>query len=188
MAIVEIIFPVFAIALLGYIVAYKGLFTVRDIQGISRFVFIIAIPVMLFNSLAHIDLPEHLNWQFLVSYYAIALFIFGLGMWASKSWFAHSAQEQSVFGLGSSYSNSVLVGLPLVSAGLGDEALLPTFMLIAIHSALLFFMPPIRSSSAWRWVCSSTSSISPSPRSATAPSASSAGRRCPARSSSWAHR
>ncbi|NCF67966.1 MAG: AEC family transporter [Chloroflexi bacterium] len=140
MAIVEIIFPVFAIALLGYIVAYKGLFTVRDIQGISRFVFIIAIPVMLFNSLAHIDLPEHLNWQFLVSYYAIALFIFGLGMWASKSWFAHSAQEQSVFGLGSSYSNSVLVGLPLVSAGLGDEALLPTFMLIAIHSALLFFM------------------------------------------------
>jgi predicted permease len=140
MAIVEIIFPVFAIALLGYIVAYKGLFTVPDIQGISRFVFIIAIPVMLFNSLAHIDLPEHLNWQFLVSYYAIALFIFGLGMWASKSWFAHSAQEQSVFGLGSSYSNSVLVGLPLVSAGLGDEALLPTFMLIAIHSALLFFM------------------------------------------------
>ena len=140
MAIVEIIFPIFAIALLGYIVAYKELFTDRDIQGLSRFVFIIAIPVLLFNSLAHIDLPQQLNWAFLVSYYAIALFIFGLGMLASKRWFAHSPREQSVFGLGSSYSNAVLVGLPLVSAGLGDDALLPMFMLISIHSALLFFV------------------------------------------------
>ncbi len=140
MAILEIIFPVFAIALLGYIVAYKGLFTIDDIQGISRFVFIIAIPVLLFDSLAHIELPEQLNWAFLASYYGVALLMFALGMMASKHWFGHSAREQSVFGLGSAYSNMVLVGLPLISSGLGEEALLPVFMLISIHSALLFFM------------------------------------------------
>jgi predicted permease len=140
MAIVEVVFPVFAIALLGYILTYKGIFGIRDIEGISRFVFTIAIPVMLFNSMAKIDLPEQLNWAFLLSYYLVAILIFGLGMWISKRLFNYSPQEQSVFGMGSSYSNAVLIGLPLISAGLGDKALLPVFMLISIHSAILFFM------------------------------------------------
>jgi hypothetical protein len=140
MAIIEVIFPVFAIALLGYILTYKGIFGIRDIEGISRFVFTIAIPLMLFNSLSKIDLPDQFNWSFLLSYYLIAVLIFGLGMWISKRLFAHSPQEQSIFGMGSSYSNAILIGLPLISAGLGDEALLPIFMMVSIHSAIFFFL------------------------------------------------
>jgi len=140
MTIVEVIFPVFAIALLGYILTYKGIFGIRDIEGISRFVFTFAIPVMLFNSMAKIDLPKQLDYAFLLSYYLVAILIFGLGMWVSKRLFNYSPQEQSIFGMGSSYSNALLIGLPLISAGLGDEALLPVFMLISIHSAILFFM------------------------------------------------
>jgi predicted permease len=140
MPIIEVIFPVFAIALLGYILTYKAVFGIRDIEGISRFVFTLAIPVMLFNSMAKIDLPKQLNWAFLLSYYLVAVLIFGFGMWASKRLFNYSPQEQSVFGMGSSYSNALLIGLPLISTGLGDDALLPVFMLISIHSAVLFFL------------------------------------------------
>lgn len=140
MVIIEVIFPVFAIALLGYIVTYKGVFGIRDIEGISRYVFTIAIPVMLFNSMAKIDLPDTPNWAFLFSYYGIAIIMFGLGMWLSKRWFHYSPQEQSIFGMGTSYSNALLIGLPLISSGLGDEALLPVFMLIALHSAIMFFL------------------------------------------------
>ncbi len=140
MAIIEIIFPVFAIALLGYILTYKGIFSIRDIEGISRFVFTVALPVMLFNSLAKIDLPDQLDWTFLLSYYFVIILIFFLGMWVSKRWFAFSSKEQSIFGMSSTYSNAIFIGLPLISAGLGDDALLPLFMLISIHSALLFFL------------------------------------------------
>ena len=42
--------------------------------------------------------------------------------------------------MGTVYSNAVLIGLPLISAGLGDEALLPVFMLISIHGATIFFV------------------------------------------------
>jgi len=140
MAILEIVFPIFAIAFIGYLVTYAGLFNARDIRGISRFVFDIAIPIMLFNSMARIDLPDTLNWGFLLSYYLVAVFMFFLGMAISSRWFQHSIQEQSVFGLGSSYSNTVLVGLPIITTGLGEQALLPMFMLISIHSALLFFL------------------------------------------------
>lgn len=140
MTIIEVIFPIFAIALVGYGAAYKGVLSARDIDGISRFVFNIAIPVLLFNSLAHIELPTAFNWQFLFSYYVVVLLIYGLGIWASKRWFAYSPQEQGIFGLGSAYSNTILVGLPVISAGLGEAALLPLFMLISVHSAVLFFI------------------------------------------------
>jgi len=140
MTIIEVIFPVFAIALLGYILAYKGIFGIRSIEGIARYVFTFALPVLLFNSLSKVKLPEHLDWGFLLSYYLVVVLIFGLGMWTSKRWFAFSPPEQSIFGMGSSYSNAVFIGLPLISAGLGDEALLPLFMLISIHSAISFFL------------------------------------------------
>ena len=140
MAIIEVIFPVFAVALIGYTVTFLGLFNARDISAISRFVFVIAIPVMLFNALANIDLPEKVNWAFLLSYYLVAVLIFILGMWVSGRGFAFSPLEQSVFGLGSSYSNTVLVGLPIVISGLGEEALLPMIMLISVNSAILFFL------------------------------------------------
>ena len=136
MTIIQVIFPIFAISL----AAYKNWLTARDIDGISRFVFTIAIPVLLFNSIAKVELPAQFNWQFLLSYYIVALIIYGIGMWASKQWFRQSPKEQSAFGLGAAYSNTILVGLPLISAGLGDEALLPLLMLISIHSAVLFFI------------------------------------------------
>ena len=138
MAILEVIFPVFSIALVGYIVTYLKLFNARDIRAISRFVFVIAMPVMLFNALANIDLPEKINWAFLLSYYLVAILIFILGMLLSGRGFSFTPLEQSVFGLGSSYSNTVLVGLPIVIAGLGEEALLPMILLISVNSAILF--------------------------------------------------
>jgi len=140
MTIIEVIFPIFAVALVGYGAAYREIVSARDIAGISNFVFNIAIPVLLFNSLARVELPAQFNWQFLFSYYVVVVLIYGLGIWMSKRWFAHSPQEQGIFGLGAAYSNTILVGLPVISAGLGDAALLPLFMLISIHSAVLFFI------------------------------------------------
>ena len=138
--ILEIIFPVFAIALIGYLLALKSVLRVSDINGISRFVFIVAIPTLLFNSLAKIELPPDLNWQFLLSYYLALFIVFGLGMWLGDKRFGFLIQERGVFGMGASYSNLLLVGLPIISAGLGEEAVLPLFMLISIHSAIQFFM------------------------------------------------
>ena len=140
MAILEAVFPVFAIAFLGYLAAALKLLSTVDIAGMSRFVFTIAIPVLLFNTLAHMELPAQLNWQFLLCYYLIALTIFGLGALTKRFVFAGSLKEQGIFGLGCSYSNLILVGLPIISAGFGDAGLLPLFILVSFHSATLFFV------------------------------------------------
>lgn len=143
MSIFAVIAPVFLLVLAGYLSAFTGVLQVRDVEGLSRFVFNITLPVLLFHSLATITLPEQIDWLFLFAYYLVVLVIYGLGMWLSRRWFAAPAQEQSIFGMGSSYSNLILVGLPIISAGLGDDALLPLFLLASVHSAILFFMTSV---------------------------------------------
>jgi len=143
MVIIEAIFPVFIIALVGYLLAVRGVFGVREIEGISRYVFVIAIPSLLFNSLSTIEFPEKINWAFFLSYYLVLVLLFFVGVLLSKKWFGYSDAEQGIFGMGTSYSNLILVGLPLISSGLGEEALLPLFMIVAFHSSVQFFLVTI---------------------------------------------
>ena len=143
MDILAVIARVFLLVLAGYLTAYTGVLKVRDVEGLSRFVFNITLPVLLFQSLANVTLPEKIPWRFLLAYYLVVLLVYGLGMGLSRHFFAAPAQEQVIFGMGSAYSNLMLVGLPIISAGLGDDALLPLFLLVSVHSAILFFITTV---------------------------------------------
>lgn len=138
MEILKIIFPIFAIAALGYLVARKQFFKPEEIAGISRFVFNLAIPALLFNALSKIELSDTLDWRYLVAYYGVALAINFTAITIGKRFFGHNQREIAIFGMASSFSNSVLVGLPIISGGFGDQALLPLFTLISVNSAILF--------------------------------------------------
>ena len=139
MEIFNIVFPIFSIAIIGYLLAYFEFFKQEEIAGIARFVFTVAIPLMLFNSMANITLPETIEWGFLLSYYLAAFLIYGLGIFLGRTQFSYGLTEQGVFGLGCAYSNSVLIGIPVTISAFGDEGQLPLFLLISIHSALMFF-------------------------------------------------
>lgn len=140
MTIFNTIFPVFAIAAVGYLTTRIGIFKENDIQGMSRFVFNLAIPVLLFNALSDLELPPQINWQFLLSYYLVVFLIYGLSVWLGRSTFTLTPRQQGVFGIGATYSNLGLVGIPIITIGLGDEAILPLFTIISIHAAILWFM------------------------------------------------
>jgi hypothetical protein len=43
-----------------------------------------------------------------------------------------------VIGLGSCFSNTVLLGIPLIPRALGDDALFPLFLLISVHGITVF--------------------------------------------------
>lgn len=138
MDILNVIFPVFALAAVGYGLTAVHFFRPQDIAGISRYVFNLAIPVLLFDAMATLDLPPQIEWPFLLCYYLAALAVFALGNRIGRVQFGYGRAAQGVFGLGASYSNMVLVGLPIISAGMGDAALLPMFLLISVQSATMF--------------------------------------------------
>jgi predicted permease len=133
----NVIFPILAIALLGYALARSRLFGGADIAGLSRYVFDVGVPALLFDALANLDLPAVIDWRYLLAYYAAAFTIYAIGMLVSRLGFAHSLPEQGVFGMAASYSNTLLVGLPVALGAFGQAALLPMLLIIALHSGLL---------------------------------------------------
>ncbi|MBK8905813.1 MAG: AEC family transporter [Anaerolineaceae bacterium] len=86
MTTIAVIAPVFLLVVAGYLATRGGVLKARDVAGLSRFVFNIALPVLLFQSLATVSLPERLDWHFLLAYYLVVLVIYGLGMVLSRRW------------------------------------------------------------------------------------------------------
>ncbi|MFN4065471.1 AEC family transporter [Azoarcus communis] len=135
-----IILPVFGTLGLGYVAARFGAFDEAANRGLSLFVFNFALPLMLFRAIAQAELPDAMPWGYLLSYYIGAFVVFGLAMLAGRMMFARRLDEQGVIGLGAAFSNTGMLGIPLVMTAYGPSAALPLFVMIACHSLLL--LPP----------------------------------------------
>lgn len=138
MAIIAVILPVFGIIALGYVLTWFGAFRTDDVPGLTRYVFNIALPVMLFDSMSRIALPETIEWSLLLAYYIPAVALFFLAGYLGRRLFRHTRTESGIYGMGASYSNTVLIGLPIIAAVWGDAGVLPLMMIVSIHTAVLF--------------------------------------------------
>lgn len=138
MNVFETVFPILAIVVFGYLSANWRLLSGGDCRSISKFSFNFLIPLLLFIGTVHTEIPGNMEWTFLLSYYVVLLFIFGLSVCLGKVVFQFSASEQSVFSMGASYSNATIVGIPVCVYALGESSILPLFMIISIHNLVLF--------------------------------------------------
>lgn len=142
-AVLDIVLPVFGLVLLGYLVARTPLLTPEGIKGITNFVFFVAIPVMLFRSVSSLKIPDSVDPLLPVAYFAAAFVVYGAAMALARVGFRLSGDDCALFAMGTTYSNMVLLGLPLVYLALGDEGLIAILLIIAVHSLALITLTTI---------------------------------------------
>ena len=133
----SIIAPVFGVMAVGFALVRVGVIGPVGSRRLVLFVFNAAIPVMLFYRIATIDFPAEIAWSFLFGYYASAFAAYGLGMLSARVLFDRPVGEQAIHGLGGGFSNTVLLGIPLMVSAFGDEATVPVFLIISFHSATM---------------------------------------------------
>lgn len=129
--------PVFGIIVAGFVAVRLGWLRPIWVRRLVVFVFNGAIPVMLFYRIATLELPERIEWRFLLAYYGSAFATYAAGMVVARLRFGRPLDQQAIFGLGAGFSNTVLLGIPLLVTAFGPEATLPVFLIIAFHSATL---------------------------------------------------
>lgn len=129
--------PVFGVMAVGFLVVRLGFMGQTGARRLVLFVFNAAIPTMLFYRLGAIDFPERIEWDFLLAYYGSAFATYAAGMAVARFGFRRPLDEQAIFGLGAGFSNTVLLGIPLLVSAFGPEATLPVFLVIAFHSVTL---------------------------------------------------
>lgn len=129
--------PVFGILLLGFLAVRLKMLEKRGVQGLVLFVFNFAIPVLLFRSLASTELPADIQWTFILSFYGGSFACYFLGMALGRRVFRRDLPDQAIFGMSAGFSNTVLMGIPILLTAYGPDATLPIFLIIAFHGPTL---------------------------------------------------
>lgn len=137
-AVTAVVVPVFGTVALGFALARAGIFTRDTGTGLTRFMFHLAIPAMLFRSLASAELPAEVPWAYLAAFYLPSFAVFWIGLRGSQAWLGWTRREAGMAGMSACYANIVLLGFPLMHAAFGDRGHLPLFILMATQSTLLF--------------------------------------------------
>lgn len=133
----DAILPVFGILVIGYLAARFGFMEESAVDGLSKFVFNFAVPLLLFRKIAQAGLPAAMPWELPIAYYAgvIAIFLFAAVLGASL--FRRGGAEAVSYGAAACYGNTVLMGIPIVLATYGDGASLPLFIIVGIHTLVM---------------------------------------------------
>lgn len=130
--------PLFLIVLAGYLLVLWGRWPKPATEALSRFVFVVALPAMLFRMMSHVDGLHLHNWRVLAAFFGSCMFVYLIGRLVAGRALCLDAQSQSIFALGGVYSNVVLLGLPMAQVMLGNDAIAVVSYIILFNALLLW--------------------------------------------------
>lgn len=147
-AVFDIILPVFGLIALGYFAARTGWVKDGAVDGLTRIVFDVAIPMLLFRTMVKIEMPEVSPWGLWGAYFAGCAATWAIAIFVSRRILGQPGDVAAVIGFGSSYANTVLIGIPLVLMVYGDAGAPPLVMIISVHLPVMTFIATMLVSAA----------------------------------------
>jgi len=134
----DVILPVFLVIGFGYVSVWRGWFPVAGIDGVMRFAQSFAIPCLLFQSIAKLDLSASFDPRLLISFYSGAAICFTLGTIGARLMFRRDWEDCVAIGFCCLFSNSILLGLPITERAYGSDALTGNFAIVSFHSPFCY--------------------------------------------------
>lgn len=132
-----IVVSIFGLVGLGYASARSRLLPESVGDGLSAFVFTLAIPLLLFRTLATADFHGVSPWRIWAAYFTAFALVWAAGHLTIRRIFGRDLRAGIVAGAAAAYSNSVLLGIPLVQAAFGEDGMVFIIVVIAIHTPVM---------------------------------------------------
>ena len=130
--------PLFALVLLGYALMRLFHWPKAMADHMTRFVFSVALPAMLFRLMSDFSKLPPVDARLLVAFFGGCLVVFILGRLIAWRVFQLDGVGQSVFALGGVFSNNVMLGLPLAKVALGEAAVPPVALVLVFNALVLW--------------------------------------------------
>ena len=140
LAIFATIAPVFLIVGSGYIAVRGFRFPDSGIDGITAYGMKFAIPLLLGRSVYRLDLGQAFDWGLLVAFYGAAFSVYALGMILARYAWRRRPGEAAAIGFAALFSNTLMLGLSVLERAYGGAAMPPAFMIMAVHSPILYLV------------------------------------------------
>lgn len=142
-ALISVVLPVFCFIALGYIVITIRLIGAETGDAVASFVFNVAMPFLLFRAIGTMEIAVVSPWPFWLTYFASAAASFLVGLAIVRIGFGRDAEAGIIGGLCGAYSNTVMVGMPIVTVAFGEEGLVMILLLIAVHLPVMMTVSTI---------------------------------------------
>ncbi len=133
LASLAVVLPIFGLIAVGYLARRTGVLTDRTGDGLSEFVFTLAVPCLIFRTLVRAEIPAVQPWGYWISYFAGVAVVWILATAAARRIFGLSGTAAVVAGFSAGQANTVLVGIPMILKAYGEAGAVPLFLLIAVH-------------------------------------------------------
>ncbi len=140
---VEIVLSIFGLIGIGYAAVRTGIVRPAVADHLAEFVFVIAVPVLLFRTLATADFSGSSPWRLWGVYFLVMAATWILADRSTRHFFGFDARRGLVAGMSATYSNLVLIGIPLVDRALGEQGMIVVLLLVSIHTPLVMFVTVI---------------------------------------------
>lgn len=134
--ILDAVFPLFFLIILGFIAGKRRWIDQSGVKALVAFIFNIAMPALLFRLVIVSDVTGLIDPTFLLCHISAQMVAAVLGALLGKMLFQLPAQQLVIQGFGSSFPNSVLLGIPLMLALYGEPGAVPVTMIFAFNVAL----------------------------------------------------
>ncbi|MGH6810373.1 MAG: AEC family transporter [Ensifer adhaerens] len=127
------VLPIFILILSGWLIVRLGYLKPTVGDALGDFVFRVAVPVLLFRTIAEADFRNGSPWLLWVAYFSGVAVTWTIGHLAATLAFGRDARMGVLAGVSSAFANTVFIGLPLVSRIVGEEGIVALSILLSVH-------------------------------------------------------
>nr|WP_279343605.1 AEC family transporter [Variovorax terrae] len=129
--------PVVLLIAIGFIAGQRQWIRTSAVKDLSNLVFVVLAPALLFRTMSTVHV-EQLDFKPVTAYFVAAGLIF-FGTLVLRGF----SRTAAVLALASTFSNTVMIGIPLIGFAYGDAGLVTLFTLISLHSLVMLTLATV---------------------------------------------
>ena len=137
MTVFALVAPIFGLTLVGWVAALAGFLSEKVSDGLSEYVFSIAVPALIIATLTRPGLTGEITPSYWFSYFGGAALSWLIGSLIASRREGVERRGAILHGFAASQSNTVFIGVPMILQAYGEEGAFPLFMLLAVHLPLM---------------------------------------------------
>lgn len=123
--------PVVLLIFIGFVAGKAKLVRGESVRDLSNLVFLVLTQALLFRTMSSVHI-EQLDIKPVAQYFLVAGSLFAAMLWAYGG-----NSRASVLALASIFSNTLMIGVPLIGLAYGQEGQVLLFTLISLHALVL---------------------------------------------------
>ena len=138
MAVADLILPVFAIIITGWLAGWLGYISRSLADGLVHFAYNVAMPALLFVTIAQEPARNLLEWRFLLAFGGGSILCFALVFLTVRAGCGRDLAGSTIYGMAAAMTNTGFVALPILHSIYGPPAVLPAAIATVFVAGVMF--------------------------------------------------